>query len=49
METVIRRQEHEMTLREWQEHWDYMTKAAWTRRMISDICRWVNQSRLGTM
>lgn len=46
---VIRRQEREVTLREWQELWDHTTKAAWTRRMIPDIRRWVNQSKLGDM
>lgn len=46
---VIRRQEREVTLREWQEIWDHTTKAAWTRRMIPDIRRWLNQPRLETM
>ena len=46
---VIRRQEREATLRKWQVIWDHTTKAAWTRRMIPDIRRWVYQSRLEAM
>ncbi|KAL4090895.1 hypothetical protein QTP88_025653 [Uroleucon formosanum] len=40
---VIRRQEREATLREWPVIWDHTEKAAWTRRMIPDIKRWVYQ------
>ncbi|KAL4121042.1 hypothetical protein QTP88_013627 [Uroleucon formosanum] len=40
---VIRKQEREATLREWQVIWDHTEKAAWTRRMIPDIRRWVYQ------
>ncbi|KAL4121031.1 hypothetical protein QTP88_013616 [Uroleucon formosanum] len=40
---VVRRQEREATLREWQVIWDGTEKAAWTRRMIPDIRRWVYQ------
>ncbi|KAL4103526.1 hypothetical protein QTP88_018889 [Uroleucon formosanum] len=39
---VVRRQEREATLREWQVIWDDTEKAAWTR-MIPDIRRWVYQ------
>ncbi|KAL4119434.1 hypothetical protein QTP88_012243 [Uroleucon formosanum] len=40
---VVRRQEREATLREWQVIWDDTEKAAWTRRMTPDIRRWVYQ------
>uniref|UniRef100_A0A2S2P3S3 Retrovirus-related Pol polyprotein from type-1 retrotransposable element R1 4 n=1 Tax=Schizaphis graminum TaxID=13262 RepID=A0A2S2P3S3_SCHGA len=42
---VIRRQEREVMLRDWQELWDHTTKAVW--RLIPGIRRWMCQSRLG--
>lgn len=46
---VIRKQDCKAILREWQELWDHTAMAAWTKKMIPDIWRWVKQSRLRIM
>jgi len=40
----IRRRERSTTLALWQRRWLYSAKGVWTKRLIPDVCRWVNKN-----